>query len=122
VGNRGYVLVVEDEVGLADVVAALLTERGYEVTIAGNGKLGLESLAIRRADLVLTDAMMPVMSGPDMIRHMRADERFHAIPTILMTALREAIPSGDDAQHDAVLLKPFTLGELLAVMAQLIKT
>src|SRR4051812_40362155 len=95
------VLIVDDEFGLADVTADLLTEEGYDVAIAINGKIGLESLAARRADLVLTDLMMPVMDGPEMILRMRADPKLAEIPVILMTALPEGIPMGEAAKHDA---------------------
>jgi DNA-binding response OmpR family regulator len=114
------VLIVDDEFGLADITADLLSEAGYDVALAINGKLGLASLVVRRADIVLTDLMMPVMDGPELIRRMRADPRFVAIPTILMTALPEAIPTGDDAMPDAVLVKPFSMGELLATMHRLL--
>lgn len=114
------VLIVDDEFGLADITADLLTEAGYDVALAINGKLGLASLATRRADIVITDLMMPVMDGPEMIRRMRADPRFAEIPTILMTALPEAIPSGDGALHDAVLVKPFSMAELLTVVHRLL--
>jgi CheY-like chemotaxis protein len=119
---KGYVLIVDDEFGLADVTATLLVELGYEVAIAINGKIALDMLTVRMADLVLTDAMMPIMDGPEMIRRMRADPRLAAIPTILMTALPEAVPQGHAAQHDAVLLKPYALGELLELMGKLIKS
>lgn len=118
---KGYVLIVDDEFGLADVTANLLTELGYEVAIAINGKRALESLAKRPAELVLTDMMMPVMDGPELIRHMRADPRLAGIPAILMTALPEAVPQGDLAVHDGVLLKPYALGELLEMMTRLMK-
>ena len=117
---KHYVLIVDDEFGLADVTAALLTDLGYEVAIAINGKLGLELLSTRVADVVITDVMMPVMDGPEMIRRMRADPRFATIPVILMSALPEAVPQGDAALHNAVLLKPFSLGELLEVLATLL--
>ena len=117
---KHYVLIVDDEFGLADVTAALLTDLGYEVAIAINGKLGLELLSTRAADIVITDVMMPVMDGPEMIRRMRADPRFATIPVILMSALPEAVPQGDAALHDAVLLKPFALGELLELLARLL--
>src|SRR3954463_4856196 len=107
------VLIVDDEFGLADITADLLIEAGYEVALAINGKLGLASLATRRTDIVLTDLMMPVMDGPEMIRRMRADPALAAIPTILMTALPEAVPVGPGALHDAVLVKPYSLAELL---------
>jgi CheY-like chemotaxis protein len=115
-----YVLIVDDEFGLADVTSYLLQELGYEVAIAINGKLGLDSLSNRVADLVITDAMMPVMDGPEMIRRMRADPRFAMIPTILMTALPEAVPRGEAAMHDAVILKPFAIAELLETIGRLL--
>jgi CheY-like chemotaxis protein len=114
------VLIVDDEFGLADITADLLGEAGYDVALAINGKLGLASLASRRADIVITDLMMPVMDGPELIREMRADPRFAAIPTILMTALPEAIPTGAAALHDAVLIKPFSLAELLETVQRLL--
>ena len=117
---KKYILIVDDEFGLADVTADLLTDLGYEVAIAINGKLALEALGGRLADLVLTDVMMPVMDGPELIRRMRADDRFRAIPVILMSALPEAVPQGDAALHDGVLLKPFALGELLELMETLL--
>ncbi len=116
------VLIVDDEFGLADVTADLLKDAGYDVVLAINGKIGLASLAARHADIVIVDIMMPVMDGPEMIRRMRADPALASIPTILMTALPEAIPTGSAALHDAVLVKPFSLAELLRVMARLLGT
>jgi CheY-like chemotaxis protein len=114
------ILIVDDEFGLADITAEILTEAGYDVALAINGKLGLASLATRPADLVITDLMMPVMDGPEMIRRMRADPQLAAIPTILMTALPEAIPTGAAALHDAVLVKPYSIAELLETMRRLL--
>ena len=114
------VLIVDDEFGLADITADLLRDAGYDVALAINGKLGLDSLAAHPADIVLTDLMMPVMDGPEMIRRMRADPRLAAIPAVLMTALPEAVPTGEAAQHDAVLVKPFSLAEVLAVVKRLL--
>ena len=116
------VLIVDDEFGLADVAADLLTDAGYDVALAINGKLGLASLTARLVDIVIVDIMMPVMDGPEMIRRMRADPALARIPTILMTALPEAVPTGPAALHDAVLVKPFSLADLLAVMARLLGT
>jgi CheY-like chemotaxis protein len=114
------VLIVDDEFGLADITADLLTEAGYDVALEINGKLGLANLANRHADIVLTDLMMPVMDGPEMIRRMKADPALAHIPTILMTALPEAVPGGDGAHHSAVLVKPFSIAELLELIHQLL--
>ena len=116
-----YVLIVDDEFGLADITADLLVERGYEASIEINGKLGLHSLHQRRADIVLTDLMMPIMDGPEMIRRMRADPELANIPTVLMTALPEAVPTGALGQHDALIVKPYKIAELLALIEKLTK-
>jgi CheY-like chemotaxis protein len=116
--TKPYVLVVDDEFGLADLVAEMLIERGYDATIEIDGKHALASLDARPADLVLTDMMMPIMDGPELIKAMRADPRFAKIPIILMTALPEAVPAGD-AQYDALLVKPFAFKELMATLHQL---
>ena len=116
-----YVLIVDDEFGLADITADLLADRGYEAAIEINGKLGLASLAKRRADIVISDLMMPIMDGPEMIRRMRADPELANIPTILMTALPEGVPVGDLAQHDALIVKPYKIAELVALIEKLTK-
>lgn len=116
-----YVLIVDDEFGLADITADLLADRGYEAAIEINGKLGLASLAKRRADIVITDLMMPIMDGPEMIRRMRADPELANIPTILMTALPEAVPVGELGQHDALIVKPYKITELVALIEKLTK-
>ena len=114
------VLIVDDEFGLADITAELLREVGYDVALAINGKLGLDSLATHPADIVLTDLMMPVMDGPEMIRRMRADPALAAIPVILMTALPEAISAGELVLYDAVLVKPFSVAEVLSAIQRLL--
>jgi CheY-like chemotaxis protein len=116
------VLIVDDEFGLADIIADLLRELGYDVEIAINGQLGLASLRTRPANIVLVDLMMPVMDGPEMIRRLRSDPALAKIPIILMTALPEGIPDDDAARTDAVLVKPFGFAELLDVMTRLLRT
>ena len=64
--------------------------------------------------------MMPVMDGPEMIRRMRSDPALAQIPVILMTALPEAVPAGSGPRHDAVLVKPFSMAELLELMKRLL--
>jgi len=114
------ILIVDDDFGLAVITADLLRAAGYDVALASNGKLGLASLTERPADLVLVDLMMPVLDGLEMIQQLRADPRSAAIPVILMTALREAVPTGEAALHDAVLIKPFSMAELLTTLRRLL--
>jgi CheY-like chemotaxis protein len=109
------ILIVEDEYGLAELLRDVLTELGYEVSLAINGRLALEVLNERDIHLVLTDTMMPVMDGPELARAMRADEKYRRIPIVMMTSLRAAVPA-TPGLYEAVLGKPFTPEALLRVL------
>ena len=66
------VLVVEDEFAIADLLEMVLTDEGYRVLLAANGRQGLERLAEGpRPDLVISDYMMPVLDGAGLIQAMR---------------------------------------------------
>ena len=60
--------------------------------------------------------MMPMMSGVEMIRAMRATAELARIPVILMTGMAALIPTGAEARHDHVLMKPFNRSQLLAAL------
>jgi CheY-like chemotaxis protein len=109
------ILIVEDEYGLAELLRDVLAEFGYDVSLAINGRLALEVLREREIQLVLTDAMMPVMDGPELARAMRADDRLRHIPIVMMTSLAAAV-SSKHGLYEAVLRKPFTPQALLKVL------
>jgi CheY-like chemotaxis protein len=114
------ILIVDDEFGLADVIAEILAEAGYDVAIAINGKLGLLSMAETTPDLVLLDMMMPVLDGPAMLHTLRADPKYADIPVVMMTSLPEALPADDVFLYQAVLHKPFTQEKLLSTLEQVL--
>jgi DNA-binding response OmpR family regulator len=114
------ILIVDDEFGLADVVAEILAENGYEVAIAINGRLGLASVAERRPALILLDVMMPVLDGPGMLHLLRANPDHAQIPVVMMTALPEALSERDLPLYQAALFKPFTPETLLTTMKRLL--
>jgi len=120
VSSTPSILIVEDEYGLAELLRDMLTEYGYEVSLAINGRLALDVLREREIHLVLTDAMMPVMDGPELARAMRADERHHRIPIVMMTSLRSAVPQ-TQGLYDAVLAKPFTPDALMKILDSFIE-
>ncbi len=106
------ILIVDDEFGLADVIAEMLGERGYDVEIAINGKQGLLRLAERKADLVLLDSMMPVLDGPETLRAIRTTPALAAIPVVMMTSVPGPMPEEVEGLHQGVLRKPFTPEQL----------
>ena len=113
------ILIVEDEYGLAELLRDVLTEIGYDVSLAINGRLALDVLNERDVHLVLTDTMMPVMDGPELARAMRAHEKHRRIPIVMMTSLRTAVPA-TPGLYEAVLGKPFTPDALLRVLDSVI--
>ncbi|HWB80395.1 MAG TPA: response regulator [Nannocystaceae bacterium] len=113
------ILIVDDEFCLAEILADILAERGYETIIAINGKHGLERLLEHHADLVLLDVMMPIMDGPTMLRRMRAEGALADIPVVMMTAVRETLPKDDPPLHQAALIKPFHPDAMLTLVARL---
>jgi CheY-like chemotaxis protein len=115
------VLIVDDEFGLAEMLREMLRDRGYEVTLAINGRLALEILEERNVDLVLTDLMMPVMDGAELASAMRSDERHRDTPIIMMTSLPTARPQAGGL-FDAVLRKPFTPDVLLDTVGRCLAT
>lgn len=106
------VLIVDDEYGLAEMVSYLFAMRGYESHLAANGVAGLELARLHRFDLVLTDVMMPLMDGIEMIRHIRALPERAAAAIIVMTAMPNGLGPDERALAQGVLTKPFGYQEL----------
>src|SRR6201993_3308205 len=74
-GNRGKVLVVDDELDIREGLELLLTSEGYTVELAQNGTEGLHKMEQHGYDLVLLDLMMPDRSGMDVLQEVRQRDR-----------------------------------------------
>jgi two-component system response regulator PhoP len=116
------VLLVEDEVRLAENVAAALREgAGFAVDCAEDGLTGLDLAGNRCYDLVILDLMLPGLDGLGLLQKIRA--RGDAAPVLILTARAESssIISLLNAGADDYLSKPFDLGELIARAKALIR-
>ncbi|MBF0442952.1 MAG: response regulator, partial [Oligoflexales bacterium] len=119
----GSILVVEDMIDMLHFLTNFLRSGGYCVTGALNGKEALQRCNERKPDLIITDWMMPVMSGPELIRHIKSDANLSPIPVILLTAKsdesnrKEGIHQG----ADGFLGKPFDQLELISLVRNLLK-
>lgn len=111
------ILLVDDEYLLAACLADILEEEGYDVDIAVNGAAALammRDLAPDLApDLVVTDFMMPEMTGLEMATALRDDPAFQAIPIILVSGAQGEIARQRDDLFRVVLDKPFPIERLL---------
>ena len=115
-------LLVEDDVNLSYIIQGGLEDMigGYEVTIAPNGKEGLETYRQMKPDIIVADIEMPVMDGYQAARAIRAMDRPDAreIPIIAMTAdaFSEDIRRAMDSGMSAHIAKPIDIRELLRVL------
>lgn len=115
VATEAYVLVVEDDPDLADVIAMSLEREGYDVTIADDGEKALELARTCMPALVLLDMRMPVMDGWAFARAFR--ELYGArTPVVVMTAAESAAARAAEIDADAALHKPFHLDALLTTV------
>ena len=107
------VLIVEDEVNIAQLLQMYLEKEGYAVTVANDGGQGLNKFRAIKPDLVLLDVMMPVMDGWTVCKNIRAESQ---VPIIMLTAKGETDDkvSGLRAGADDYVTKPFEMKEVLA--------
>ena len=110
------ILVIEDVPENIQVVSEILKQEGYQITIATNGKQGLQALQRTRPDLILLDVMMPEMDGLETCRRIKAAEAWRDIPVIFLTAKTETADVVQGFELGAVdyVAKPFNAHELLA--------
>ena len=114
------VLVVDDEFGITELFDAFLTDEGYRVLTAMNGKQGLEMLAQERPDLVFTDYMMPVMDGAALFSTITADPGLRGVPVVVMSAMPEATVAERCSGYIAYMQKPFRLTQVTDLAERLI--
>ncbi len=116
------VLVVDDEFGIVDVLETILTDEGYRVLTACNGKQGLVRLSEEKPDVILSDFMMPILGGGEMLRAMAADPAYRRIPVIMMSSLGEDVIAERCKGYAAFLHKPFRVAAVLGTVARVLGT
>jgi len=113
----GRILVVDDDLDIREVIAELLTDEGYEVSVARNGQEALASCRALPPELIILDLQMPVMDGLEFARVRDADPNLSRIPICVMTAFRATatVPPG----VSGILAKPLGQTELIAIARRL---
>src|SRR5437763_4594045 len=112
---RTRVLVIEDERGLTEVLGYNLQREGYETIVAHDGQEGLRKAQTLLPDLILLDLMLPVMSGLEVCRELKAGERTRDIPIVMLTAKAEETDQvvGFSMGADDYVTKPFSVKVLM---------
>ena len=112
---RPRVLIADDNSDMRQYLARLLSEQ-YEVETVADGQAALQAAHEHSPDLIVSDVMMPILDGFELLKALRADEQTRTIPVILLSARagEESRVEGIEAGADDYLIKPFSARELLA--------
>jgi two-component system KDP operon response regulator KdpE len=111
--NSATIIVIEDEAQIRRFLRTTLTSEGYQVVEAETGKQGLAEAATRKPDLIILDLGLPDMDGVEVVKGVRA---WSSVPVIILSARSQESDkiSALDAGADDYLVKPFSVGELVA--------
>lgn len=117
------VLAIDDEVAIRAALEDILPDEAHEVRTAGDGRQGLEILAGWTPDVILLDLTMPVMGG-SAFREAQLEMSGEAreVPIVLLTGGRDAEAQARRMGAEAVLVKPFDIDDLLAVIDRVLKS
>lgn len=115
-------LLVDDEPGVRQAVKDYLQESSFTVQVASNANDAWQLLQKNVPDLVISDIMMPQVSGIQFLKQLREDPRFESLPVVFLTARGMSCDriEGYQAGCDAYLPKPFNPDELVAIVENLL--
>lgn len=116
------ILIADDDPLLRSLLQHKLVQAGYQVFIAADGGEALSEMEARAPDLIVLDAMMPVVDGFEVLRRLKADPVRARTPVIMLTALRreQDIVGGLELGAADYLVKPFIPDELVARIRRLL--
>jgi DNA-binding response OmpR family regulator len=116
--ERGHILVVEDDLIIADLIDQILRFESFEVSHVIDGRSAIDFVETTVPDLILMDLMLPIMSGIEASRVIKGNQRndVATIPIVAMSAGVNLRAAAGDLPVDGVLAKPFDIDELLATV------
>lgn len=111
---NGKILIIEDNIELASLLAIHLRDQHYEVTLCHNGNEGLQLLGKHAYDLLVLDIMLPGVNGLDICKTLRRQNNY--VPVLMLTAKSSELDRvmGLDIGADDYVTKPFSITEVLA--------
>jgi CheY-like chemotaxis protein len=119
-GKKIRVLLAEDDRALRRFLEVVLERAGYRVITASDGLEAMKIALSTPIDVVVTDAMMPNLSGHEFCRFLRNSQTLAQIPVILLSALERKDTNCDADQADAFLSKPVTSEKLIECIEELL--
>ena len=121
--NRPKILVVDDDPDLVEIIQRRFEYYKCEVSVAPNGKEGLEKAASEKPDVIVLDIKMPVMNGHEMLRHLRQHPDLKDIPVIMCSRSCEVqdIVTASSYNISDYVTKPFDCTELTEKTLNILK-
>ncbi|RZK41061.1 MAG: response regulator [Pedobacter sp.] len=111
--NKKKILICDDDEGIIDMLELILEETGHQI-IPETNSLNVKSILEReKPDLILLDLWMPVLSGDQVLKSLRANEKTKELPVIVISASRDGKEIALGAGASDFLAKPFDMDELL---------
>lgn len=113
------ILIVEDDVDLAETCSMVLEASGYEVQLAHSAEEALTKILARKPDMLVSDCAMPGQSGLELSQHLRTQYNRSTLPILLMSGSpRRQVAPGDS--YEAFISKPFLAESLLLEVKKLL--
>src|SRR5512146_1130309 len=122
--GQGYLLIVEDDPDILNLLKTTLTFNGYRVMTAHNGQEGLDVIRAERPAMVIADIMMPRLDGFGLVNRLRIDPETRQLPVVLVTATYVAPEDREFAQSIGAtrfIQKPVDMEKLLATIWELLQ-
>ena len=117
------ILVADNEKHIVQIVQFNLEKKGnYDVIVASDGEMALEMAKLEKPDLIISDIMMPKMTGFELFEELRLDEETKNIPFIILTAKGQDsyFEEGEEKGILHILTKPFSPKALLAITKEIL--
>lgn len=121
--RQNHILVVEDDADLAEVLRHNLVREGYSVALSADGLTALAQVRQQSPDLIVLDRMLPHLSGDQVVKALRREPKFSAIPIIIVSAKSDEVDElvGFSLGVDDYVTKPFSIKSLLARIAAVLR-
>src|SRR5947208_2725628 len=118
--DRKRVLVVEDDAWIRWFMCDVLTEEGYQVSEAADGRTAIRLIEESPPHIVLLDVAMPGVTGVEVLRQLRSRRRTRALPVVIVSAYPRVLTPADEASVACILNKPLHIEKLLAAVRQVL--
>jgi len=113
------ILIVEDEYGAAEILQLILEAHGYRVASAANGRAALEQLGGEKPAVIVSDFMMPHMTGAELGVAVRQNPALSEIPLLFISGTNEEVVQKSFGDYDGFLAKPYDVDALLSLLREL---